>query len=216
MIWLHIIKKDIEQVLVNNSIWGPAIALSLWVSYFMFCRDSSCFNQHCGYKPVKSSPFRWVTPPGGFCCLGILMVGFFVFLSPFWLLLRSFVHALLLVLYACYSCTPPLLLYLFYDPHLPSSECDMRRASFCEHRNTPLYAQGGQGSLFSSVSFWGLKCVCVCVCVCFLAEWHRIHFQACCYWLALLMSHQHQTACGMRWRKHSDKHALIRKPNVHQ
>lgn len=104
-----------------------------------------------------------------------------VFLSSFWPLLSSFVHALLLVLYACNSFAPPLLLYLFYEPHLPSSERDMSRVSFCEHTKTPLYTQGGPGSLFffhfsvTPRAEWSVN-------VRFLAELHGIHFQACCFW----------------------------------
>lgn len=93
----------------------------------------------------------------------------------------SFVCALLLVLYACYSFTPPLLLYPFSfsrERHLPSSGRAMSRASFCEHTNTVHTHREAPGLPFQCHARGSAECVSVC----FLAEWHGINFQAFCIW----------------------------------
>lgn len=93
---------------------GPTIVLCSYESVISGFAETGLSQQSlqpCGFKPVNSTPFCWVTPLGGFCCLGILMVGLFVLFFILFLaaprLLGSFVLALLLVLYACYSFTPP-------------------------------------------------------------------------------------------------------------
>lgn len=169
--------------------------------------------QHCGYKPVNSSPFRWVTPPGFFFCLGILMVGFFVFYplsgcssDPLSMLSCWYYMPVTHALHPSF-CTSFMNLtslpqnVIWVEPHFVNTETHL-----CTHREA-------RGPFFLQFHFesW-MECVCM---LCFLAEWHRFSSLLLLN-LALLMSHQHQTACEMRWRKHLDKHALIRRPNVYQ
>lgn len=140
---------------------------SLWVTYFWVCRDRSfpAVPSTLWIYTGEELPFCWVTP------LVVLASSWLASLFFFILFLAApQLHCPCspagIVLYASCSFTPPLLLYLFCEPHPASSERDMSRASFCEHTNTPLVTQGGPwGPVFSSISVsrWGRSGVWVCV-----------------------------------------------------